>query len=164
MDWCTSAAPRRFALSRTMVGLRLRAVGDGPDAADAAGVPVALVRYGAVAAGAALVGLAVGYLTVGVAKIWVDGIAGGRGWIAVVLVIFARWQPLRALAGALLSGEIEALISRIAAIGVALPQYFVLMTPYLATLVVMIWISLRRDARTHEPRALGISHLREERR
>ncbi|WP_375462744.1 ABC transporter permease [uncultured Methylobacterium sp.] len=153
-----------WALARTMVGLKLRAVGDGPDAADAAGVGVAATRYGAVAAGAALVGLAGGYLSVGVAKIWVEGMAGGRGWIAVALVIFARWQPWRALAGAFLFGGIEALIPRIAAVGLPLPQYVVLMTPYLATLAVMVWTCLRQDGRGHEPRALGIAHLREERR
>ncbi|MCJ2043881.1 ABC transporter permease [Methylobacterium sp. J-078] len=151
-------------LGRTMFGLRLRAVGDGPDAADAAGIGVAATRYGAIALGAALVGLAGGYLSVGVAKIWVEGMSGGRGWIAVALVIFARWQPWRALAGALLFGGIEALIPRIAAIGVALPQYLVLMTPYLATLAVMIWICLRHDGTSLEPRALGIAHMREERR
>lgn len=151
-------------LSRTMLGLRLRAVGDGPDAADAAGVGVGLTRYGAIAAGAALVGLAGGYLSVGVAKIWVEGIGGGRGWIAIALVIFARWQPWRALGGAVLFGGIEALIPRIAAIGIAVPQYFALMTPYLATLGVMIWICLRQDGGSLEPRALGIAHLREERR
>lgn len=153
-----------YVLSRTMFGLRLRAVGDGPDAADAAGIGIAATRYGAIALGAALVGLAGGYLSVGVAKIWVEGISGGRGWIAVALVIFARWQPWRALAGAFLFGGIEALIPRIAAIGIALPQYFVLMTPYLATLGVMIWICLRQGAGSLEPRALGIAHLREERR
>jgi ABC-type uncharacterized transport system permease subunit len=153
-----------FVLSRTMVGLKLRAVGDGPDAADAAGVNVALVRYGAIAAGAALVGLAGGYLSVGVARIWVDGMTGGRGWIAIALVIFARWQPWRALLGALLFGGIEALIPRIAAIGMQVPQYFVLMTPYLATLAVMVWTSLKHGNRFDEPRALGQAHLREERR
>ncbi|WP_072395186.1 ABC transporter permease [Hyphomicrobium sp. CS1GBMeth3] len=153
-----------FVLTRSMVGLRLRAVGDGPDAADAAGINVALYRYLAIAAGAALVGLAGGYLSVGVARIWVDGMAGGRGWIAIALVIFARWHPWRALAGALLFGSIEALIPRIAAVGLQVPQYFVLMAPYLATLAVMIWTSLRPGGRLHEPQALGQAHLREERR
>lgn len=153
-----------YVLNRTMFGLRLRAVGDGPDAADAAGIGVALTRYGAIALGSALVGLAGGYLAVGVAKIWVEGMTGGRGWIAVALVIFARWQPWRALGGALLFGGIEALIPRIAAAGLALPQYLLLMTPYLATLAVMIWICLRQDGRSLEPRALGVAHMREERR
>jgi simple sugar transport system permease protein len=153
-----------WVLYRTQRGLRLRAVGDNPEAADAAGVNVTLYRLGAVVAGAALVGLAGGYLSVAVAKIWVDGMAGGRGWIAIALVIFARWQPWRALFGALLFGGIEALIPRIAAIGVQAPQYFILMTPYLATIAVMIWASLGNVVRFSQPGALGRPYIREERR
>lgn len=152
-----------WVLGRTRVGLELRAVGDGPDAADAAGVSVALYRYGATIIGSALVGLAGGYLSVGVARIWVDDMVGGRGWIAIALVIFARWQPWRALFGALLFGGLEALIPRIAAAGVQVPQYFVMMTPYLATLAVMVLTSLRLTNRFDEPQALGSPHLREER-
>lgn len=155
-----------YVLSRTMIGLRLRAVGDGPDAADAAGVHVAAYRCGAIVAGAMLIGLAGGYLSVGVAKIWVDGMSGGRGWIAIALVVFARWQPWRVLVGALLFGGIEALIPRIAAAGIQLPQYFLLMTPYLATLGVMVWSSVNARGRSSfdQPGALGQPYLREERR
>lgn len=151
-------------LNHTMFGLRLRAVGENPEAADAAGVNVSLYRIIAVAAGAALVGLAGGYLSVAVAKIWVDGMSGGRGWIAVALVIFARWSPWRALAGAILFGCIEALIPRVAAIGLQVPQYFMLMTPYLATLAVMIWTSRKGMQHGTQPTALGVPHVREERR
>jgi simple sugar transport system permease protein len=154
----------QWALNRTSVGMRLRAVGENPEAADAAGINISLYRFGAVLAGAALVGLAGGYLSVAVAKIWVDGMSGGRGWIAIALVIFARWYPWRALGGALLFGCIEALIPRVAAIGVQVPQYFVLMTPYLATLIVMIWTGLFGNVRSNEPGALGQPHVREERR
>lgn len=155
-----------YCLSNTITGLRLRAVGDGPESADAAGVSVTLYRYGAIAVGSALIGLAGGYLSVGVANIWVEGMAGGRGWIAIALVIFARWSPWRALAGAVLFGGIEALIPRVAAAGLQMPQYFVQMTPYLATLGVMIWASMKRDetAIFAMPRALGLAHTREERR
>ena len=125
-----------------MLGLRLRSVGENPDAADAAGVSVSLYRVGAIVAGSALIGLAGGYLSVVDVKLWVPDISGGRGWIAVALVIFARWQPWRALFGALLFGCIEALIPRIAAAGIQVPQYFLLMTPYLATIAVMVWAGL----------------------
>lgn len=154
----------QWLLTRTEVGLRLRAVGENPEAADAAGISVVRYRYGAILAGSALVGLAGGYLSVAVARIWVDGMAGGRGWIAIALVIFARWYPWRALLGALLFGCIEALIPRIAAVGIQVPQYFVLMTPYVATLAVMIWTSLSGTIRSNEPGALGRPHVREERR
>ena len=154
----------QWFLNRTETGLRLRAVGENPEAADSSGVSVALYRTGAIMAGAALVGLAGGYLSVAVAKIWVDGMAGGRGWIAIALVIFARWHPWRALLGAVLFGAIEALIPRVAAIGVQVPQYFMLMTPYVATLLVMIWAAMRGNVRLDEPGALGRPHVREERR
>jgi general nucleoside transport system permease protein len=153
-----------LVLDRSMFGLRLKAVGENPEAADAAGLNVALYRAAAIVIGAALVGLAGGYLSVAVAKIWVDGMSGGRGWIAVALVIFARWSPWRALAGAVLFGCIEAMIPRVAAMGIRLPQYFVLMTPYLATLAVMVWTSRSGKAKGSQPAALGIPHVREERR
>jgi general nucleoside transport system permease protein len=153
-----------YVLTRSMLGLRLRSVGENPGAADAAGVSVSLYRLGAVVAGSALIGLAGGYLTVVDVKLWVPDISGGRGWIAIALVIFARWQPWRALFGALLFGCIEALIPRIAAAGIQFPQYFLLMTPYLVTIAVMVWAALTKFGRSNEPAALGQPHVREERR
>src|SRR5579872_6493561 len=119
-----------FFLQKSMIGLRLRAVGENPAAADAAGINVSLYRIGAIVAGAALVGLAGGYISVVSVKLWVTGMVGGRGWIAVALVVFARWAPWPALAGALLFGCIEGVVPRIAAAGIRVPQYLMLMTPY----------------------------------
>jgi simple sugar transport system permease protein len=97
------------------------------------------------------------------AKIWVDEMTNGRGWIAIALVIFAGWQPYRALLGALIFGGIEALIPRVLASGAVLPQYFVLMTPYVATLLVLVWAAVnKRDLGA--PRALGLPFVREDRR
>jgi simple sugar transport system permease protein len=152
-----------FALRNSMVGLTLRAVGENPAAADAAGVPVALYRIGAIVAGSALVGLAGAYISVAGVKIWFTGMTSGRGWIAIALVIFARWAPWPALGGALLFGCIEAVIPHIAAAGIKVPQYIVLMTPYLATIAVMIWVGITRGT-GGEPGALGQPHVREERR
>ena len=152
-----------YFLNRTNAGLRLRSVGESPEAADAAGLNIYLYRFAAVAAGSALVGLAGGYLSLGVAKIWMAGMTGGRGWIAVALVIFARWHPWRALFGALLFGGIEALIPQISAAGIRVPQYFMLMTPYLATLAVMLWQGIRGQIGSDEPAALGQPYVREER-
>jgi ABC-type uncharacterized transport system permease subunit len=153
-----------FVLRRTMPGLRLRAVGENPEAADAAGVSVAWTRYAAIVAGAALIGLAGGLLSVGGVKMWFPQMAGGRGWIAVALVIFARWRPWRALFGALLFGGIESLVPRIAAAGIPAPQYFMLMAPYVVTLAVMIWTATARRTTGAEPGALGMAFVREERR
>jgi len=151
-------------LNRTVSGLRLRAVGENPQAADAAGIPVLRTRFLAILAGSALIGLAGGYIAVLSTKLWIAGMTGGRGWIAVGLVIFARWSPWRAFAGALLFGGIEALIPQLAAAGISLPQYFVLMTPYVVTLGVMVWVALARRGSDETPGALGEPYLREERR
>ncbi len=153
-----------YGLRNSMAGLRLRSVGDNPEAADAAGVNVGGTRLLAITAGSALIGLAGGLMAVGGVKVWIPDLAGGRGWIAVALVIFARWQPWRALGGALLFGCIESLIPRIAAAGIQAPQYFMLMLPYVITLVVMVWSSLNKRAIFDEPGALGRPFVREERR
>lgn len=151
-------------LRGSMLGLKLRAVGENPAAADAAGVSVSLYRIGAIVAGSSLVGLAGGYISVVNVKLWVTGMVGGRGWIAVALVVFARWAPWPALAGALLFGCIEGVVPRIAAAGIRVPQYLMLMTPYLATIGVMIWVGARNRGDQGEPGALGQPHVREERR
>lgn len=151
-------------LNRTASGLRLRAVGENPQAADAAGIHVNGYRLAAVVVGAALIGLAGAYISLLSTKLWIAGMTGGRGWIAVGLVIFARWSPWKALAGALLFGCIEALIPQLAAAGVRLPQYFVLMTPYVVTLAVMVWVAMSRGGSDAQPGALGEPYVREERR
>lgn len=153
-----------YFLDRTMTGLKLRAVGENPNAADAVGVPVTRYRFLAVVAGSAIVGLAGAYLSVISTRLWVEGMTGGRGWIAVGLVIFSRWMPWRALIGALLFGGIEALVPQLAAAGIKLPQYFVLMTPYAVTLAVMVWVALSRRRLDTQPAALGEPYVREERR
>ncbi|MBA4263618.1 MAG: ABC transporter permease [Comamonadaceae bacterium] len=151
-------------LNRSASGLRLRAVGENPQAADAAGISVNGYRFAAVVIGAALIGLAGAYISLLSTKLWIAGMTGGRGWIAVGLVIFARWSPWKALAGAVLFGCIEALIPQLAAAGVRLPQYFVLMTPYVVTLAVMIWVATSRQSSDAQPGALGEPYVREERR
>ncbi|MGY6536389.1 MAG: ABC transporter permease [Pararhodobacter sp.] len=152
-----------WLLFHTRFGLALRAVGENPAAADAAGIDVTTMRFAAVLLGGALVGLAGAYLTVAVTQVWVDNVVGGRGWIAIALVIFARWYPWRALAGAVLFGGIEALIPRISAAGFDVPRYLMQATPYLATLGVMIWTAWRRPTSSAQPAALGRHHVREAR-
>ena len=151
-------------LFRSMVGLRLRSVGENPQAADAVGLDVEIYRFCAVVVGGALVGAGGGYVALSSAKLWVDELVQGRGWIAIVLVIFARWMPGRALLGAILFGGIEALIPRIFAAGLPVPQYFVMMTPFLATLFVLFYAALYTRTSTAAPSALGLPHIREDRR
>ena len=151
-------------LHRSIPGMKLRAVGENPQAADAAGTNIDLVRFGAVVTGGALVGLAGGYLALAASKIWVEDMTHGRGWIAVALVIFARWRPGRAVLGALLFGGIEALIPRIQAAGVSVPQYLLLMMPYLVTLAVLTYVGLVSRTGSGAPGALGLPYVREDRR
>ncbi|TCM52773.1 nucleoside ABC transporter membrane protein [Rhizobium sp. PP-F2F-G48] len=154
-----------YLLRKTRFGLRLRAVGENPEAADAMGVSVSMTRFLAVTAGSSLVGLAGAYIAVANVKVWIDDMTSGRGWIAIALVIFARWNPWQAAAGALLFGSIQAIIPKLAAAGVVLPQYLLMTAPYLATLGVMIWVSIRHLNRpSDEPGALGQPYVREERR
>ena len=110
-----------LVITRTRAGLWLRASGESPAAADAAGVPVFLVRYLAVWLGGLLAGLAGAYLSVVYTRQWSDGLTAGRGWIAIALVIFASWRPLLILPGALLFGFIDALNFQLQAKGVSVP-------------------------------------------
>lgn len=152
-----------WALYRSTPGLRLRAVGENPQASDAAGIPVLGYRLAAIVVGAALIGLAGAFISVLSTKLWIANMTGGRGWIAVALVIFARWSPWKALAGAILFGCIEALIPQLAASGIKLSQYFVFMAPYAITLAVMIWVAVSKRDTSSQPGALGTPFIREER-
>lgn len=147
-----------FFLYQTTWGLNIRAVGEHPGAAETSGVNVEIVRYAAVLLGAALTGLGGAVLTVAQLGIFNEGITAGRGWIAVALVIFARWRPERAFAGAFLFGIATALQFRIQALNLgAIPYELLLMLPYVLTLLVL----LRGDSRSTAPAALGKAYVKE---
>jgi len=153
-----------FVLTRTRLGLHLRSVGENPAAADAMGVPVSAYRYGAVVFGGALAGLAGATLSLAESPGWSEGITAGRGWIAVALVIFAMWGPLRLLAAAFLFGTLDVLAFRAQIIGVDIPATILGMIPYVGTIVVLIAVTvfgLRR--RLGAPDALGLPYVRGER-
>lgn len=148
-------------LMRSRSGLRLRAVGENPAAADVAGVDIQLTQLAAVLVSGALCGLAGAYLSTATSHVWVEGMVASRGWIAVALVIFARWNPLRALWGALLFGSADALIPRLQAIGADIPVYLAMTLPYLLTLAVLVATSLT-GRRSGEPAFLGRVYLRQD--
>jgi general nucleoside transport system permease protein len=149
-----------FLLFRTGWGLALRAVGEHPAAADTAGIDVARARYAAVLLGSALAGLGGAALTVAQLGLFREGVTAGRGWIAVALVIFARWRPGLALAGALLFGCATALQYRLQALDLPwLPYELLLMLPYVLTLVVLV-LRARRPG-DGAPAALGTPYVRE---
>lgn len=151
-------------LFRSRAGLKLRAVGEDPAAADVAGVDVQRVQIMAIAASGLLSGLAGAYLSVASAQVWVEGMIAGRGWIVVALVIFAGWRPGRVLFGALLFGGAEALMPRLQAIGVAFPVYIGAMLPYALTLIVFVVAVLRQRGTDQAPAALGRVFIRQDRR
>jgi ABC-type uncharacterized transport system permease subunit len=124
-------------LGRTRAGLALRAVGERAEAADAQGVPVLRVRFLAVLFGGACAGLAGSTLVLWISDTFVEGMTSGRGFIALALVLFGAYRPLRILGGALLFGAATALQFRLQAAGSTLPYNLLLMTPYVLTLVVL---------------------------
>src|SRR5437763_7597518 len=141
----------------TPLGLRLRACGEHPRAADTLGVNVALMRYGATLLGGLLIGLAGAYLPLVITGGYSEGMVGGRGWIALMLVILGRWLPFGAVGGALLFAYIEALQFKVALVARALPPQFFQMLPYLVAIVVLVRVY--RGARA--PAALARPYDRE---
>jgi simple sugar transport system permease protein len=165
-----------YWIDRTRPGLHLRAVGERPAAADAQGIDVVQVRYAYVLLGGLLAGLAGATITVAISPGWFgDQTVAGRGWIAVGLVIFAQWSPIRAAVGAYLFGAIFRFILDLQGVKTILgfdnpfqagrsATFFLEMLPYLFVIVVVIVGSreaLRR--RVGAPAALGIPYVRGER-
>jgi simple sugar transport system permease protein len=154
-----------YVMYRTRPGLHLRAVGEDPSTADAMGVNVFALRYLCTFLGGVLAGLGGAFLSLAYAPSWIENMTGGRGWIAVALVIFAAWDPVRAMMGAVLFGGVEALQFRLQAMGVQFSYFFLQMLPYIFTIVVLIFATqqtMRR--RIGAPAALGVPYVREERR
>ncbi|MRN52032.1 ABC transporter permease [Paenibacillus monticola] len=151
-------------IHRTSWGLHLRAVGDSPATADVMGIRVQLIRYSYVIAGAALIGLAGADMVLAYAPTWNEGLTAGRGWIAVGLVIFARWNPLRALFCAYFFGALDSLGFRIQLLGSVVPSYFLKMIPYIVTILVLMYLGYRnRNKPSGTPEALGVPYIREQR-
>jgi simple sugar transport system permease protein len=124
-----------WLLYRTAFGLRLRAVGENPEAVDTAGVNVYRMRYIALILGGILMGLAGAFLSLSQLGAFTHGIVNGRGWVAIAIVIFGNWQPGKVLAGALLFAGVQALQLRLQAEGVPLPYEVMLALPYVLTII-----------------------------
>jgi general nucleoside transport system permease protein len=145
-----------FFLEKSRWGLNIRAVGEHPEAAAAAGISVMRYRWIGILGGGCLAGFGGAYLSLAYTHLWTNGLSAGRGWIAVALVIFAFWRPGRALLGAYLFGGVMAFQLRLQAVGTHLPSSLLLMLPYLLTVAVLVfssWKSRQADA----PAALGIN-------
>ena len=140
----------------TRLGLAIRAAGESPAATRAAGLSVLRYRWIALLGGGMLVGFGGAYLSLAYTHLWTNGLTAGRGWIAVALVIFAFWRPVRAMAGAYLFGGVMAFQLRLQAMGTTLPSSILLMLPYVLTIVTLALASWR-GKRNEAPAALGIN-------
>lgn len=147
---------------RTRKGLSLRSVGESPATADAAGIHVTRYKYLAICIGGGICGLGGMYFSLArYSGTWVHNCVGGRGWIAVALVIFAAWSPIRAIWGALLFGGLSVLRLYLPISGV--PTQFYDAIPFVATTLVLIITSIRQSKERSQPKACGTNYFREER-
>ncbi len=152
-----------FVLNRTRTGLNLRAVGENPATADAAGINVTRYKYVATCIGSAIAGLGgLQYVMAYANGSWSNNAFGDRGWMAIALVIFAMWKPNMAILGSFLFGALCNANNYIPGLGIATQELFK-MLPYVVTLVVLIVTSMRKKREHQPPQSLGLPYFREER-
>ena len=153
-----------YLLYKTTLGLRLRAVGESPRTADSLGINVERLRYIYTVIGGMLMGLGGAHITLFYSPGWSDNMIAGRGWIAVALVIFAMWDPIRAFFGSLLFGGVTAIQYYLQSANSGIPASFLAMLPYISTVIVLTfvtaWEGLRK--RVGAPSALGKPYSRED--
>jgi ABC-type uncharacterized transport system permease subunit len=148
-----------FYLYRTRSGLNLRSVGENPKAADSLGIPVVRTRLWTTTAGGALMGIAGAFLPLVYTGTFTEGIVGGRGWLAIALTFFGGWRPQFIAAGALFFATMDVVALRAEVSGIDIPSQVLLVIPYVATLVVMVF-AFRW---TRVPEFLGRNYDRESR-
>ena len=147
-----------YVLFRTRFGLRLRAVGENPEAADTAGVSVAGMRYAGVLLSGVLAGLGGAYLSIGQNSLFTRNMTAGRGFIALAALIFGKWHPVGAFLACLLFGLADAIAIRMQGV-VNIPVQFIQIIPYVLTLVVLAGFI----GRAIPPRAIGEPYVKESR-
>ncbi|MEE3457541.1 MAG: ABC transporter permease [Lachnospiraceae bacterium] len=152
-----------WVLGRTRVGLNLRAVGESPATADAAGINVNRYKYVATCVGSMIAGLGGLYYVFDYANgVWSNNAFGDRGWLAIALVIFCVWRPNISIFGSILVGGLVIVHNYIPNIDVS-TQELIKMTPYLVTIIVLVATSMRKKRETQPPASLGLSYFREDR-
>ncbi len=154
-----------YVLNRTRVGLHLRAVGEGPSTADAAGINVSAYKYGATCIGCMIAGLGGLYYVMDYAcGVWSNDAFGDRGWLAIALVIFTMWRPKLAILDSFLFGGLYILYLYLPT-GMDHMEYQEIykMIPYVVTLVVLVVSSMRNKRENQPPESLGTAYFREER-
>ncbi len=154
----------KYFLTRTRTGLNLRAVGENPGTADAAGINVTRYKYLSICIGAGISGMGGVFYTMDYIKgTWAnDGAIEALGWLAVALVIFASWKPVNTIWGSYLFGVLTWVYFYIPGLTRSSQELFK-MLPYVVTLIVLITVSLRKNRENQPPAALGLSYFREER-
>jgi simple sugar transport system permease protein len=150
------AALVHVALFRTRWGLRVRAVGEHPKAADTVGIDVNRLRFRNVLLGGAVSGLGGAFFTLGSVGAFGKNMTAGKGFIALAAMIFGRWSPLGAIGAALLFGFADQLQQVLSIIGTPIPSQFMLMAPYLATLFAVAGLA----GRSRAPAADGIPYIK----
>ncbi|CAN5855007.1 ABC transporter permease [soil metagenome] len=151
-----------YVLYKTPFGLRLRSVGENPEAADAAGLPVARMRYAGVLLSGILAGIGGAYLSIGQSSLFTRNMTSGRGFIALAALIFGKWRPVQTMLACLLFGLTEAVTIQMQGVvklpsGEDIPVQFIHMVPYLLTIIVLAgFIGSSRP-----PKALGIPYQKE---
>ena len=160
-SWALLGAVAWF-LYRSKAGLILRAVGESPVSAHSIGYGVVRIRYQAVLFGGAMAGIGGAFMSVFYTPMWVEGMVAGRGWIALSLVVFATWRPLRVMIGAYLFGGCMIMQMFVQGSGakISIPAQFLSALPYLATILVLVLISRNRGTiRLNSPASLGQTFL-----
>lgn len=152
-----------FVLNRTRVGLNLRAVGENPATADAAGINVTRYKYVATCIGSAVAGLGgLQYVMAYADGVWSNNAFGDRGWMAIALVIFALWKPSMAIVGSFVFGALCNANNYVQGLGTETQELFK-MLPYIVTLAVLVITSMRKKREHQPPESLGLPYFREER-
>ena len=144
-----------FGFQNTKIGIIIRAVGDNHDSAHSIGYSVKLVRWMSTSFGGMCAGMGGAYIPLALTPHWSEGMTAGKGWIALALVVFASWMPIRLLIGALIFGGITILQFVAQARGWDVPSQFLNMLPYLATILALALISLKLRHNNYAPACLG---------
>ncbi len=151
-----------FVIKKTRIGLHLRAVGENPATADAAGINVNRYKYLATCIGSMIAGLGGLYYVIDYMGTWSNDGFGDRGWLAIALVIFAIWRPDMSILGSILFGGLYIIYNYIPGSTLASQEIYK-MAPYIVTIIVLVATSLRKKREYQPPAHLGLSYFREER-
>ncbi len=150
-------------MSKTQQGLNMRMVGENPGAADSAGINVSLYKYAHILVGGFFCGIGGCYISVFYNTQWSSNCTSGLGWIAVALVIFATWNPLKAIIGSILFAMLRNLPFYVQNLKINVPSAIMNMLPYIMTVVMLVFITISKKKENQPPASLGAPYFREDR-